>query len=102
VHVLYGTDIAVNAGNMMYFAPMLSLLRNAKFAPDILLKLSQIYLEEMVQLHIGQGWDILWHSPDKLAGQYPTEAQYLQMTAHKTGVLARLSSRMVCACLKAT
>lgn len=55
----------------------------------------------MVQLHIGQGWDILWHNIDRLQGEYPNEQHYLQMTAHKTGVLARLSSRMVCASLGA-
>lgn len=86
----------------MYFAPLLSLMRNGKYTPEVMLKLNQIYIEEMVQLHIGQGWDILWHNVDKLEGKYPTELQYLQMTAHKTGVLARLSSRMVCASLSAT
>lgn len=50
----------------------------------------------MTSLHIGQGWDILWHNVDKLEGKYPTENDYLQMTAHKTGVLARLSARLVC------
>jgi geranylgeranyl pyrophosphate synthase len=51
----------------------------------------------MVQLHIGQGWDILWHNINQLEGKYPTQDQYLQMTAHKTGVLARMAARMVCA-----
>jgi geranylgeranyl diphosphate synthase type 3/geranylgeranyl diphosphate synthase type I len=49
----------------------------------------------MTSLHIGQGWDILWHNIDKLE-KFPTENDYLQMTAHKTGVLARLSSKLVC------
>ncbi len=62
-------------------------------------KISQIYAEEMVNLHIGQGWDILWHNIDQLNGKYPTEKQYLQMTAHKTGVLVRLASRVTCAAL---
>jgi geranylgeranyl pyrophosphate synthase len=101
VHHLFGTDIAINSGNMMYYAPMLSLAKSRKYSDEVLLKLNIIYLEEMVQLHIGQGWDILWHNIDKLGAEYPSEAQYLQMTAHKTGVLARLSSRMVCAALKA-
>ena len=86
---------------MMYYAPMLSLAKSRKYSDEVLLRLNIIYLEEMVQLHIGQGWDILWHNIDKLGAEYPSEAQYLQMTAHKTGVLARLSSRMVCAALKA-
>lgn len=100
--MLFGVDIAVNAGNLMYFAPLLSLMRSGKYTAEVMLKLNQIYTEEMVQLHIGQGWDILWHNVDKLEDKYPTELQYLQMTAHKTGVLARLSARMVCASLNAT
>lgn len=102
VHLLFGTDIAINAGNLMYYAPMLYLQKCGKFSSEIMAKLNQIYFEEMVQLHIGQGWDILWHNTDRLDGDFPTEDQYLQMTAHKTGVLARLSSRMVCATLNAT
>lgn len=54
----------------------------------------------MTSLHVGQGWDILWHNVDKLEGKYPTEDHYLQMTAHKTGVLARLSAKLVCVYLK--
>jgi geranylgeranyl pyrophosphate synthase len=100
VHLIYGTDIAVNSGNFMYYAPMLAIMKSGKYNAAQLAKLNEIYVEEMVQLHIGQGWDILWHNIDKLEGKYPTENQYLQMTAHKTGVLARLSARMVCAVLE--
>ena len=53
----------------------------------------------MTNLHLGQGWDILWHNIEQLNGKYPTENDYLQMTAHKTGVLARLSARLVCTSL---
>ena len=31
VHLLYGVDISVNAGNFMYFAPLNYLLRSNKF-----------------------------------------------------------------------
>jgi geranylgeranyl diphosphate synthase type 3 len=61
--------------------------------------MTEIYIEEMTNLHLGQGWDILWHNIEQLNGKYPTENDYLQMTAHKTGVLARLSARLVCTAL---
>ena len=96
VHLIYGMDISVNAGNFMYFAPLLYLLKNGKFTPEQTIKIGQIYVEEMTNLHLGQGWDILWHNIDKLNGKYPTENDYLQMTSHKTGVLARLSARLTC------
>lgn len=53
----------------------------------------------MTNLHCGQGWDILWHNTEKLDKRIPKEEEYLQMTSHKTGVLARLSARLVCASL---
>jgi geranylgeranyl pyrophosphate synthase len=31
VHLLFGVDISVNAGNMMYFAPLHALLKNPKY-----------------------------------------------------------------------
>lgn len=41
----------------------------------------------------------MWHNIDKMGGRIPSEEQYLQMTAHKTGVLARLVVRMTCVVL---
>ena len=32
VHLLYGVDISVNAGNMMYFAPLHTLLKSNKYS----------------------------------------------------------------------
>jgi geranylgeranyl pyrophosphate synthase len=101
VHLLYGLDVSINAGNFMYYAPMLAVNSSKAYSPELKQELVQIYLEDIMQLHIGQAWDILWHNTDKLEGEYPTEAQYLQMTAHKTGALARLTTRMMCAYVKA-
>jgi geranylgeranyl pyrophosphate synthase len=85
----------------MYYAPMLAIFSSEKYPKALKDELVQIYLEEIVQLHVGQGWDIVWHNHDKLNGEYPNEQQYLQMTSHKTGVLARLIARMMCAYVKA-
>ena len=62
VHRLYGVDISINAGNFMYYAPMLAIYNSPKYSKDLKHELAQIYLEEIVQLHVGQGWDILWHN----------------------------------------
>ena len=101
IHKLFGVDISINAGNYMYYAPMMAILNSSLYQPETKTQLTKIYFEEIIQLHIGQGWDILWHNTDKLAGEFPTEGQYLQMTAHKTGVLARLTARMICAYVRA-
>ena len=101
IHKLFGVDISINAGNYMYYAPMMAILNSSLYQPETKTQITKIYFEEIIQLHIGQGWDILWHNTDKLAGDFPTEGQYLQMTAHKTGVLARLTARMICAYVRA-
>lgn len=62
VHLLYGTDISVNAGNFMYFAPFHYLLKSKKYSLAQQAKIGEIFAEEMTSLHIGQGWDILWHN----------------------------------------
>ena len=50
----------------MYFAPLNYLLKNNKFTNKQLLHVGQVYAEEMTSLHVGQGWDILWHNVQKL------------------------------------
>lgn len=66
VHLLYGVDISVNAGNFMYFAPFHYLLKSKKYNMEQQVKIGEIFAEEMTSLHIGQGWDILWHNVEKL------------------------------------
>lgn len=82
---------------MIYYTPfhaMLNALENDKtLSAERILRFVKIYSEEMVNLHFGQAWDIFWHSRDK-TDKIPTIEQYLQMTSHKTGVLARVSSRL--------
>jgi len=91
LHKIYGVDVAINAGNAMYFLPML-LLKHKKgvFSDKLLIKCYELYTQEMVNLHLGQGTDIWWHNSKKESD--PTIEQYLQMCAFKTGTLARLSA----------
>ena len=87
----YGTDIAVNAGNFMYFAPMLQLQNNV-MDPMMALNLNRIYIEEMSAIHFGQAWDIQWHR-EKM--KLPSQAQYYQMVENKTSCLPRLVTRFL-------
>lgn len=59
-YIKYGIDYAVNAGTLMYYIPVSKM---SEFIPDPKkqLELLQIYQQEMVNLHIGQNWDISWH-----------------------------------------
>ena len=88
-HIKFGMDLALNAGNLMYFLPA-RLIDNASFTDSQRLILHRYYTEDLVRLHFGQGLDILWHR-DHL--NLPSEEQYGQMCRLKTGGLARLAAR---------
>jgi len=91
-HKIFGVDIAINAGNMMYFIPLLVFTRNRdKIDPKILIRAYQVYSQEMINIHIGQGIDIWWHKGKK---EDITEEEYLQMCAYKTGTLARMAAKL--------
>jgi geranylgeranyl pyrophosphate synthase len=90
-HVKYGVDVAVNAGNAMYYLSMLPFLRNRKkYGAEKTLKAYDAYVEELLRLSYGQGTDIYWHRGK--AGSV-SEEQYLQMCAFKTGTIARLAAK---------
>jgi len=91
---IYGVDIAVNAGNAMYYLPLLPLMEKRKqIQPDRLRDMYEVYTQEMINLSLGQAMDIAWHrgiaSADKLK-----EEDYIQMCACKTGTLARMAARL--------
>lgn len=55
MHLLFGIDIAVNAGNAMYFLPLQVLKAKASLLPaEKILRLYEIYSQEMINLHFGQ------------------------------------------------
>ena len=91
---IYGLDIAVNAGNAMYYLPLLPLIKNReKISPEKLAKVYEIYVEEMISLSLGQAMDIAWHKGLANADKLDAE-NYLQMCAYKTGTLARMAAKM--------
>jgi geranylgeranyl pyrophosphate synthase len=91
---LYGLDISVNAGNAMYYMPLLSLMaKNVNLSADILCGVYEIYVQEMINLSMGQAMDIAWHHGLADANDI-NENDYLQMCAYKTGTLARMAAKM--------
>jgi geranylgeranyl pyrophosphate synthase len=94
LHKIYGVDIAVNAGNAMYYLPLQVLSDSNGKVPDfVLLKAYEIYAQEMTNLSFGQAMDIAWHKGLAYADKL-TEVQYLQMCAYKTGTLARMAAKL--------
>jgi geranylgeranyl pyrophosphate synthase len=91
---IYGLDIAINAGNAMYYLPLLPLIKNReKISKEKLCKVYEIYVQEMISLSMGQAMDIAWHRGIANADQLE-EKDYLQMCAYKTGTLARMSAKI--------
>jgi octaprenyl-diphosphate synthase len=88
-HIKFGVDLALNAGNLMYFLPA-RVIDLASFSDSQRLLLHRYYVEDMVRLHFGQGLDILWHRDHE---NLPTEQQYREMCRLKTGGLSRLAAR---------
>jgi len=94
LHKTFGVDIAVNAGNAAYYLPLLSLmLHRETFSAEMQRDVYEVYVQEMINLSMGQAMDIAWHrgiaNADTLSDQ-----DYLQMCAYKTGTLARMAAKM--------
>jgi len=91
---IYGLDIAINAGNAMYYLPLLPLIENRKkVSSKKLRKIYEIYVQEMINLSLGQAMDIAWHRGLANADEID-EKDYLQMCAYKTGTLARMAAKI--------
>ena len=87
-HIRHGLDLAINAGNLLYFLPQ-SCLAAAHLDPATELQVHRLYLQAMLRLHYGQGLDILWHrEPDRV----PEPAAYFTMCGCKSGSLAGLAT----------
>jgi len=120
IHKIFGNDIAINAGNALYYFPLLTLIKDESLNSETKAKLYEIINEEMIKISFGQAMDIYWHRQIPVADLcegtaqnfgmiqnththkcfehnnniIPTEKQYLQMCAYKTGTLARMSAKL--------
>jgi octaprenyl-diphosphate synthase len=88
IHRIFGEDLAINMGNLMYFLPTIVLERTT-FDEAVVSRITRDWLAVMRRLHLGQGYDILWH---REAALFPDEGSYLRMCRFKTGSLASLAA----------
>ncbi len=93
VHKIFGIDVAINTGNMMYYLPYL-IIKKIDLDKKTKLAIYDLIYEEMLKISIGQGMDIYWHNSKKNRGEIINEELYLQMCALKTGTLARMSAKL--------
>ncbi|ELY87711.1 polyprenyl synthetase [Natrialba hulunbeirensis JCM 10989] len=92
LHHIYGRDVALNAGNALYFLPLKILRENPGDLPaEQRLAAYEMLMDELNRTHLGQGMDICWHNEREVR---ITPAQYLEMCACKTGCLGRIVARL--------
>eukprot|EP01127_Copromyxa_protea_P003449 TRINITY_DN1326_c0_g1_i1.p1 TRINITY_DN1326_c0_g1~~TRINITY_DN1326_c0_g1_i1.p1 ORF type:complete len:259 (-),score=59.95 TRINITY_DN1326_c0_g1_i1:74-850(-) len=84
-HFIYGIPTTINTANYMYFIAM---EQGRALGGD---KALSIILDEFLNLHRGQGWDIYWRDNHIC----PTEEQYKQMVLDKTAGLFRLALKLM-------
>lgn len=90
VHLLYGDDLSINAGNFMYFLPTY-IIDKMELSVEKKYRLYAAYSLAMRRLHCGQGMDIQWHNNHDYI---PSEKEYFQMTRFKTGCLSSLAAKI--------
>ena len=92
LHLQHGTDIALNAGNAMYFQPLKVITRNpGNLDAETRLDAYEMLMHELNRTHLGQGMDIHWHNEQAIRIGEP---EYLEMCACKTGCLGRIVARL--------
>ncbi|QSG09136.1 polyprenyl synthetase family protein [Halapricum desulfuricans] len=92
LHLEYGVDVALNAGNAMYFLPLKIVTRNSgDLDAETRLDVYEMLMYELNRTHLGQGMDIWWHNKREIQA---TEAEYCEMGACKTGCIGRIVARL--------
>ncbi len=78
----------------MYYLPLLPLIeKRNQVSVETLRDIYEVYVQEMINLSMGQAMDIAWHRGIANADGVG-EDDYLQMCAYKTGTLARMAARL--------
>jgi len=84
-HAVFGIPMTINTANYMYFVAMEKVYNTGQS------EAIKVFLEELLNLHRGQGYDIYWRDNNHC----PTEAEYQDMVRDKTGGLFRLCLRLM-------
>ena len=80
-HSIYGVPSTINCANYVYFLALSKIMKLNNT------KAIEVFTEEVLNLHRGQGQDIMWREQCAC----PTEEQYRAMILDKTGGLFRLA-----------
>ncbi|MBR9706869.1 MAG: polyprenyl synthetase family protein [Candidatus Diapherotrites archaeon] len=89
-YLLYGSDVAVNTGNVLYFLPYL-LVQKADVSAETQNRLFEILSRGLSRQHFGQAIDLSW---TKDASFNFSIEEYVQMSALKNGSTPRISAEL--------
>ncbi|KAK8073458.1 geranyl geranyl pyrophosphate synthase [Apiospora phragmitis] len=84
-HSIFGVAQTINTANYAYFLAQQE-LNKLECASAY-----EVFTEELLRLHRGQGMDIYWRD----SSLCPTEEEYFEMVGNKTGGLFRLAVRLM-------
>ncbi|KAK2763879.1 geranylgeranyl pyrophosphate synthetase [Arachnomyces sp. PD_36] len=84
-HSIFGVAQTINSANYAYF------LAQQKLSSLQSSRANEVFVEELLNLHRGQGMDLFWRETLTC----PTEEQYISMVLDKTGGLFRLAVRLM-------
>jgi len=93
IHLLYGSDTAINSGSFLYFLP-LAVMENWKGDPLTQIRIWKLWAAHLRLLHLGQSLDIAWHRDGSVdfTAFIPSPEDYMLMCGLKTGSLARFAA----------
>ncbi len=84
-HAIFGEPLTINCANYTYFLA-LELVHNTGNPKAV-----KVFVDELLNLHRGQGWDIYWRDNYEC----PSLDMYKQMVLDKTGGLLRLAVKLM-------
>lgn len=84
-HHIYGIPHTINSANYVYFLGLQKALSLDTKG------VTEVFTEQLIELHRGQGMDIYWRD----ANICPTEEEYKEMVIQKTGGLFGLAVRLM-------
>ncbi len=93
LHKVYGLDMALNVGDILYFITMPMLDVSRKIDDGTKRRISSEYMKRMLGLGVGQATDIVWHR-QMLDVFSITEDQYLRVVFDKTGALLGFAAKL--------
>jgi geranylgeranyl diphosphate synthase type I len=92
VHTLWGTPIAISAGDMLYakaYEAVISSLRSSKISPRRILKILSLITEATISICEGQALDIIFEERELIS-----EEEYFNMITKKTAGLLETSTKV--------